>query len=202
MDWLVDKSALWKLPQSPDYASWIDRINRGRVWVGLPTMLEVAVSSRDADHWPRLRGDLLAPLLILNATPRSEGIAVEIMEALIGARLHRSVSLPDVLIAALAVEHRLTVLHDDHDFERIRSCTGTGRTSSVFGWHVNPVVGLAAPRYELESGHQFRVERQRGRRQRGDLIQGLVSALDRVHLQAQSGLRRRPPLSSGHRCSP
>ena len=123
-DWVVDKSALWKLPQSPDYATWIESINHGRVWVGLPTSLEVAVSSRDADHWPALKADLLAPLLTLNATPRSEDIAMEIMEALVGARLHRSVSLPDVLIAALAVEHRLTVLHDDQDFERIRSVYG------------------------------------------------------------------------------
>ncbi|WP_019878015.1 PIN domain-containing protein [Sporichthya polymorpha] len=123
-DWVVDKSALWKLPHSPDYATWLERINRGRVWVGLPTSLEVAVSSRDANHWPAMKTDLLAPLLTLNATPRSEDIAMEIMEALVGAKLHRTVSLPDVLIAALAVEHRLTVLHDDQDFERIHSVYG------------------------------------------------------------------------------
>ncbi|MGQ0624640.1 MAG: PIN domain-containing protein [Sporichthyaceae bacterium] len=123
-DWLVDKSALWKLPRSPDYSTWIERINHGRVWAGLPTRLEVAVSSRSAEDWPRLRDDLLGPLLTLKATPRSEDIAMEIMEALIGAQLHRSVPLPDVLIAALAVENRLTVLHDDHDFERIRSVYG------------------------------------------------------------------------------
>ncbi len=123
-DWVIDKSALWKLPQSPDYATWIDRINQGRVWVGLPTVLEVAVSSRDIADWPRLRDDLLAPLMTLNATPRSEAAAVEIMAALIAARLHRSVPLPDVIIAALAVENRLTVLHDDRDFDRIRDNYG------------------------------------------------------------------------------
>jgi predicted nucleic acid-binding protein len=46
------------------------------------------------------------------------------MEVLIAARLHRTVPLPDVLIAALAVEHRLTVLHDDRDFERIQAVYG------------------------------------------------------------------------------
>lgn len=118
-DWLIDKSALWKLAQSPDYEVWIDRINRGRVWVGLPTVLEVAVSARDAADWLRLRRGLLAPLLTLEATPRSEAIAVEIMDGLVEARLHRAVPLPDVLIAALAVANRLTVLHDDKDFNRI-----------------------------------------------------------------------------------
>lgn len=123
-DWVVDKSALWKLPRSPDYSTWIQRINAGRVWVGLPTVLEVAVSSRDAEHWPLLRDDLLAPLLAVEATPRSETVAREIMEALIAVRLHRSIPLPDILIASLAVAHRLTVLHDDHDFDRIRAAYG------------------------------------------------------------------------------
>ncbi|HEX3611305.1 MAG TPA: PIN domain-containing protein [Sporichthyaceae bacterium] len=123
-DWAIDKSALWKLPRSPDYPTWIDRINQGRVWVSLPTVLGVAVSSRDVADWPRLRDAVLAPLLTLNATPRSERRAVEIMAALIAARLHRSVPLPDILIASLAVEHRLSVLHDDHDFDRIRSVYG------------------------------------------------------------------------------
>jgi len=123
-DWLIDKSALWKLAQSPDYETWIDRINRGQVWVGLPTVLEVAVSARDADHWPTLRRRLLAPLLTLDATPRSEAIAVETMDALVAARLHRCVPLPDVLVAALAATHRLTALHHDRDFDRIHDTYG------------------------------------------------------------------------------
>lgn len=123
-DWLIDKSALWKLAQSPDYELWIDRINRGRVWVGLPTVLEVAVSARDADHWPKLRYQLLAPLLNLETTPRSEAIAVEIMNGLVAVRLHRSIPLPDILVASLAAAQRLTALHHDRDFDRIHEVYG------------------------------------------------------------------------------
>lgn len=123
-DWLVDKSALWKLARSPEYDVWVERINRGRVWVGLPTVLEVAVSARNADHWPVLRRGLLAPLLTLEATPRSEAVAVEIMTALVAAGLHRSVPLPDVLVASLAAANRLAVLHDARDFERIHQVYG------------------------------------------------------------------------------
>jgi predicted nucleic acid-binding protein len=122
--WLIDKSALWKLPQSPDYPAWLDRINGGQVWGCLPTRLEVAVSARDLDHWPILRENLLAPLLEANATPRSEVIALEIMDALVEARLHRTVPLPDVMVASIAVAYRLTVLHDDRDFDRIRQVYG------------------------------------------------------------------------------
>lgn len=122
--WLVDKSALWKLPRSTDYTVWLDRINRGQVWGSLPTRLEVAVSARDPDHWPILHRDLLAPLLEAHATPRSEAVAMEIMSALVAARLHRTVPLPDVMIASIAVVDRLTVLHDDRDFDRIREVYG------------------------------------------------------------------------------
>jgi predicted nucleic acid-binding protein len=123
-DWLIDESALWKLPQSPDYEVWLDRINRGKVWGGLPTKLEVAMSARDPQHWPTLRSRLLEPLLDAHATPCSEVVAVEIMEALLEARLHRCVPLPDVMIASLAVVGRLTVLHHDRDFDRINQVYG------------------------------------------------------------------------------
>jgi predicted nucleic acid-binding protein len=122
--WLVDKSALWKLPRSPDYHDWLNKINRGQVLLSLPTQLEVAVSARDSTHWPVLRSNLIEPLLPVNATPRSESVAVEIMDALITANLHRTVPIPDVLVAAVAVVERLTVLHDDRDFERISQVYG------------------------------------------------------------------------------
>jgi predicted nucleic acid-binding protein len=122
--WLADKSALWKLPQSPDYREWLSKINRGQVFLSLPTQLEIAVSARDSTHWPVLRGNLIEPLLAVNATPRSASVAVEIMEALITANLHRTVPIPDVLIAAVAVVERLSVLHDDRDFERIEKVYG------------------------------------------------------------------------------
>lgn len=123
-DWLIDKSALLKLPRSPDYEIWLNRINRGRVWAGLPTRLEVALSARKPEHWPTLRGQLLDPLLEAQTTPRSEAVALEVMEALLDARLHRSVPLPDVLVASLAVVQPLTVLHHDRDFDRITEAYG------------------------------------------------------------------------------
>lgn len=122
--WLLDKSALWKLPRSPEYESWLDRINQGRVWVSLPTRLEVAVSARQPEHWSTLREQLLAPLLVAHATPRSEAVAITMMDALIAAGLHRTVPLPDLMIASIAAVERLTVLHHDRDFERIREACG------------------------------------------------------------------------------
>lgn len=122
--WLVDKSALWRLPRSPEYGDWIDRINRGLVWACVPTRLEVAVSARSVEHWGVLRRDYIDPLVDADTSPRSERIALEIMDALVTRQLHRSVPVPDILIASIAVAERLTVLHDDRDFERIRDAYG------------------------------------------------------------------------------
>lgn len=122
--WLVDKSALWKLPGSRDYSTWVERVERGQVWACLPTRLEVAVSARDPEHWPILERDLLGPLLEAHASPRSEAAAMRIMDALIAAGLHRTVPLPDVMVASIAAVEGLTVLHDDRDFERIREVYG------------------------------------------------------------------------------
>ncbi len=122
--WLADKSALWKLPRSPDYDQWLERMNRGLLFVSLATRLEIAVSARDAEHWPLLKRQMLAPLLDAPTTPRSEHVALEIIEALVTTGLHRSVPLPDVMVASVALVERLTVLHDDRDFERIEEVYG------------------------------------------------------------------------------
>lgn len=39
-------------------------------------------------------------------------------------RGHRGRKIPDLLIAAVAQRHGLTVLHYDHDFDLITECTG------------------------------------------------------------------------------
>lgn len=60
---LIDRSALRKLPQSPDHESWLDRINGGMVWAALLAWPEVAASARDPQHRPVLRSSLLALML-------------------------------------------------------------------------------------------------------------------------------------------
>ena len=50
--------------------------------------------------------------------------ALEVQASLAEMSQHRSVSLPDLIVAACAEENGLTVLHYDGDYERIRSVTG------------------------------------------------------------------------------
>jgi hypothetical protein len=46
------------------------------------------------------------------------------MEAFLGARLHRCVLLPDVMIISLAVAGYLAVLHRDRHLDRINQVYG------------------------------------------------------------------------------
>ena len=50
--------------------------------------------------------------------------AIDVLEGLARSGHHRAAGIPDLLIAAVAERHRLTVLHYDKDFELIAKVTG------------------------------------------------------------------------------
>jgi predicted nucleic acid-binding protein len=65
--------------------------------------------------------DYLVPILV---TPRAEQRACEVQAALVRRGQHRAVSIPDLLVAAVAEVEQLSVLHYDADFELVASITG------------------------------------------------------------------------------
>ncbi|MDR1294126.1 MAG: PIN domain nuclease [Bifidobacteriaceae bacterium] len=122
---MIDKSAAVRIEGSPDRNLWLQRIQRGLICVSTPTLLELGYSARTAADWAvNTRGALVSLMPLVYATPGSERRAVELqgLAALHGQ--HRAPSIPDLLIAALAEERGLTVLHLDHDFELIAHFTG------------------------------------------------------------------------------
>jgi predicted nucleic acid-binding protein len=50
--------------------------------------------------------------------------AIQVMSALCERGQHRSVAIPDLLIAAVAERAELTIIHYDQDFDRIAEVTG------------------------------------------------------------------------------
>jgi predicted nucleic acid-binding protein len=123
--WLIGKSALVRLPASPDAAEWAGRIERGLVRITTVTRLEVGYSARSG---PQLRSGFrqppLASMPVEYLTPAIEDRAVEILALLADRGQHRAPSLPDLIIAAAAELARLTVLHLDKDFDMIATVTG------------------------------------------------------------------------------
>ena len=123
--WLIDKSALVRLPASPDAAEWAGRLERGLVRIATVTRLEVGYSARSG---PELRAGLRqAPMSSMPAeylTPAIEDRAAEILALLADRGQHRAPSIPDLIIAATAELAGLTILHLDKDFEVIAAITG------------------------------------------------------------------------------
>lgn len=123
--WLIEKSALVLLADSPDAAEWATRIERGLVRITTVTRLEAGYSARSG---PDLRAGFRRPPLssmpVEYLTPAIEDRAVEVLALLADRGQHRAPSIPDLIIAATAELADLTVLHLDKDFELIAEITG------------------------------------------------------------------------------
>ena len=123
--WLIDKSALVRLPASPDAVEWAGRVERGRVRIATVTRLEVGYSARSG---PELRAGLRQPPMssmpVEYLTPAIEDRAMEILALLADRGQHRAPSIPDLIIAATAELAGLTILHLDKDFDVIAAVTG------------------------------------------------------------------------------
>ena len=125
MTWLIDKSALVRLGDSPDVELWAKRIERGLVRITTVTRLEVGYAARSGkDARSMFAVPPLSAMPVEYLTPAIEDRAVGVQLLLAGQGQHRAPSIPDVLIAATAELAGLTVLHLDKDFELIAGITG------------------------------------------------------------------------------
>jgi predicted nucleic acid-binding protein len=123
--WLIDKSALIRLPTSPARGEWYQRIERGLVRITTLTLLEIGYSARSgADLQDELHRPPLALLPIEYLTSAGESRAL-IVQALLAERgQHKAPSVADLLIAATAELTGATVLHVDKDFDLVANLTG------------------------------------------------------------------------------
>ena len=122
--WLIDKSALIRLPHSPQRSEWFERIERGLVRITSLTILEIGYSARSgADLQDELRRPPLALMPIEYLTPASESRAMMVQALLAEHGQHRGPSVPDLLIAACAELTVACLLHVDKDFDLIAQVT-------------------------------------------------------------------------------
>lgn len=124
-DWLIDKSALVRLGDSPDAEEWASRIERGLLRITTVTRLEIGYSARSA---AQARSAFSTPPIsampVEYLTPAIEDRALEVQLMLAGKGHHRAPSIPDLLIAATAELAGLSILHLDKDFDLIARLTG------------------------------------------------------------------------------
>lgn len=124
-DWLIDKSALVRLGDSPDAEEWASRIERGLVRITTVTRLEIGYSARSA---AQARSAFSSPPIsampVEYLTPAIEDRALEVQLMLASKGHHRAPSIPELLIAATAELAGLAVLHLNKDFDLIAKLTG------------------------------------------------------------------------------
>lgn len=114
--WLIDKSALVRLGDSPDAGEWAQRIQRGLLRISTVTRLEVGYSARNGqDARAMFTRPPLSAMPVEHLTPAIEDRAVEVQLILADQGQHWAPSIPDVIIAAAAELAGLTGLHLNKD---------------------------------------------------------------------------------------
>lgn len=123
--WIIDASALYRLPDSSQSTIWRERIERGLVQISSITRLEVGYSARSAkDLEDTFSTPPLSMMPVQGLTPAIEELAWQTLRQLAKKGEHRAPSIPDLLIAATAQLCGCVVLHNDKDFELIAKVTG------------------------------------------------------------------------------
>lgn len=122
--WLIDKSVLVRLDDDPVADVALPRIRAGEVGVALVTELEVGYSARSTSDYEATREDVLDHLIPVTVPVRAEQRARDLQAELVRRGQHRGVSIPDLILAAIADIEQLTILHYDHDFDIVAELTG------------------------------------------------------------------------------
>jgi len=122
---LLDTSAVVRLLRSPNaQAGWEQQISAGLVAVCPVVELELLYSARSAAHREEIV-DLLASAFAWVPMPeRVFTHAADLQAALATRALHRCAGPVDLLVAATAELHTLTLVHYDRDFDQIAKVTG------------------------------------------------------------------------------
>lgn len=117
---LADKSA-WERAADPRVRDeWTAALLADRVVTCLPVRFELLFSTRDGVEYAGLDERLGALRdIAVTASAQRAAMAAQRQLAEVGP-LHHRIPLPDLLIAAVAQEHALTVLHEDRHFEHLQ----------------------------------------------------------------------------------
>lgn len=123
--YLADSSAWAHAHHGHVRDEWSAALRVGQIATGPIVKLELLYSARDGAHFDQLRADLAQ----LRDVPVTRSVANAALAAFrdlahAGPLYHRSVSLPDLLIAASAQDAALGVLHYDEDFDALAGVLG------------------------------------------------------------------------------
>jgi predicted nucleic acid-binding protein len=122
-EYIADKSALARLSSARVYAVLGPLIEAGLVATCAVIELEVLWSTRTVGEFDRVLADRQAGYEWLPTEDPDWRRAINVQQQLWATGLIRAVPLPDLLVAAVAERHRVTVMHYDADYDRIAAIT-------------------------------------------------------------------------------
>lgn len=122
--YLADQSALARLRHPPVAARLGPLIEAGLVATCPMVELEVLFSAKSGDEYEVVRADRQLGYEWLPMGDQEWDRALEVQRELAAIGQLRAVAIPDLLIAATAERHRVTVMHYDADFERVAAASG------------------------------------------------------------------------------
>jgi predicted nucleic acid-binding protein len=125
--YLADKSVWARLAQPAVRAAIAPHVDRGLIGTCPIIDLEILYSARNGPEHDHFRTQREA----FEYFPMTDEIArraIEVQGLLAHRGQHRSVSIPDLIVAATAERYSLTVLHYDGDYDRLAAITGQPTT--------------------------------------------------------------------------
>lgn len=122
--YLLDKSAAYRVHLLAVRQRLEPLMERGLLARCGVADLEFGVSARSREDHSVLGGYRRDALEYLTTPDEVWDRAWQVQEAMADKGLHRSVKVPDLIIAAVAEHHGFAVMHYDHDFNRIAAVTG------------------------------------------------------------------------------
>ncbi|GAB3644568.1 PIN domain nuclease [Glycomyces tarimensis] len=121
--YLVDKSVLARQAKPNVAQRLLALSDRGLLGLCGVTEMEMIYSARSITEGDSLSGWFKE----FEWLPTPDSVwsrAIEVQLELLSKSLHRTVKMPDLIIACTAERHGVTVLHYDRDYERIAEVTG------------------------------------------------------------------------------
>lgn len=123
--YLADTSAWHRATHPAVAAAWESRLAADSIATCAYVRLEILFSARSAKDYDRVSEELRAlHPLPCGAEQVERALGVQRALARRGGLHHRSVKIPDLLIAASAEAAGATVWHYDEDYDRIAKITG------------------------------------------------------------------------------
>jgi predicted nucleic acid-binding protein len=118
-------SSVWARASRPDFTWFRDTVEAGEVAVCDMVVMEILTSARNASDFAQLEAALRScPWHRVEVVDWDTARTVYRKLAGQAPLHHRSVKIPDLLIAAVADRLHLPVVHYDEDYERIAAITG------------------------------------------------------------------------------